>query len=184
MLSKNAYSLLENTIPVTIKSRLPFGIYRNEVIGDILTWDSKYIINLYHNNMIRPDKDLKDILNKTYKEIRRNNMKRVGVVFDGMKFSIDQPIGSLAMEFANIVTLSIEKDRDNDENFNIFYRNTVIARLNKVKIGTLELELEPNIYIHRNIKVFKTYNKILKTLIKNFNYFIRFVDNEWVMMQE
>jgi hypothetical protein len=176
--------MLDTVTYVTIKSKLNFGLYYRETIGDIMTWDSKYIINLYHNNIIKPDDELKKILNKTFKEIRRHNMKNIGVVFNGMKFDVDQPLAVLEKEFENISNIEIERDKDRDGNFKIFYKNVVIARLNKTHIGTYTLELEPIHFLHRNVNVFKTYNKLLKALIKNNKYFIKFSDGQWIAMNE
>jgi len=107
----------------------------------------------------------------------------IGKIFNGIKFTIDQPIRNLQNLFD--INKYLEIYYENSCKIRIYYKGVVIARFNqKFSTGIWELELEPTTFLDRNIYVFKTYNKLFKSLIHNDRFYIKFLNNQWILFKE
>lgn len=102
-----------------------------------------------------------------------SNFEPIDKVFEGMLFDIRKSPILLHDTFKNIEHIRIEIIQSI---YFIKFRNLFIANIHK---GILTLT--PGIFIHHEINVFKTYNKLLRVFVKN--RFIKFMNDNWILCQ-
>lgn len=102
------------------------------------------------------------------------NYKIITHIFEGIIFDINSSPSKLHDLFTHIKNVEVEIIQSI---YFIKLRGIFIAN-----IHNYQLELTPGIFINRDINVFKTYNKILKVLVKN--RFIKFINGKWILCYE
>lgn len=101
--------------------------------------------------------------------------KVIDTVFEGMLFDVAKPPTVLHSLFNRFSYLKIEIITGV---YFVSFRNLFIA-----SIKDYQLELTAGFFLHHEKLVFKTYNKLLRVLVKE-KYFIKFINNKWILCKE
>ncbi len=113
---------------------------------------------------------------KIHKSIfKNNNYKAVDTIFEGMKIDICKSPMDLhkILEHVKHVDISILRGV-----YFVTLRGVYIAN-----IDDMTLTLTPSMFLHRNLDVFKTYNKIIRYIATG-KKFIKLIDLKWTLCED